>query len=127
MTRGRIPRTGAAKTDEITAGMEAKTLPPVTEAETTAALQKPARQGEQLRPVCHKCSAKAGQKVYMEAYHTAAYKTYYRCPNFKCGCKAKDFLVRPDIIAREKARLRGERIKTPVKDGGNYGGVEPIG
>jgi hypothetical protein len=77
---------------------------------------------------CPLCSTQE-TPVYTKAGSSGpngSFKTYYYCPNRVKGCRFSHQVVKPGVMERLRKQVRGERVRTPVKDGGNIGGLPAV-
>jgi hypothetical protein len=110
-----------AKTDEVVGKLEAMTAKPASEGIIASVLGKVLGLRDKNRRKCECCGE------LCSSYSTGAYKTYYRCDNrLKTGCKFTYSIVHPNIQEKLRRQAKGEHVKSPVKDQGNYGGIERV-
>lgn len=115
--------------DEVIGKLEAFAAPPAGEGVIQQALGvvgKVLGLRDKNRQECPRCS-RPGAIVLCSANNTGAYKTYYYCDNRKeKGCRYSYHIVRPSVQEKLRREAKGEQVKTPVQDGGNYGGIERV-
>jgi hypothetical protein len=121
----KIPKSGVKKTEEVVGAMEARTLPQVAVEVIKSALAKVPGLRDVNGHECPDCR-KLGKSAITKAGHSGSVTTYYYCPNRPTGCRYSHQVTRPGVIERMNLKARGESVKTPIRDGGNLGGLESI-